>query len=267
MASQRYLDINGKRFTVELKTPDWGHLIEEEVAYGIDNSVPLIEHRTHFNIDELDEYDIGTGSRSTSPDSPIEPELASQFSGPLPSRPPPPTMTATQAPLMMSSPPAQVKPMRPAPPPPRPGAPPSRPQLPAQAPEARSLLDTSIPHNEEEDHRQGLNETLDTSTASIDSKETSFKMPPPSLPPPNLPKVPPTKPQHINNEDDEEEEEDEEEDYESAPPPSFAPPPAFAPPTSAPPPLPVGAPPTVPNGPPPPVPARRPPPSVPPRNL
>lgn len=86
LAEAKDLEILDKKYEVSLKTPNWIELIEEEVNYGVNNTIPLLEGCEKINIDELNDYDI---SKVTRPNSPEE-ETGGDVPAMVPSRPPPP---------------------------------------------------------------------------------------------------------------------------------------------------------------------------------
>lgn len=90
LATFGHIDILDKRFDVSLKTPNWTDLIEEEVNYGVSNTIPLLDKCTLCNIDDLYNYDVSKVSR---PSSPTESESSLSLSvAPPPARPPPPVI-------------------------------------------------------------------------------------------------------------------------------------------------------------------------------
>lgn len=90
LASIGYIDVMEKRFKVTLKTPTWTDLVEEEVNYGVGNTVPLIEGCKQVDIDNLNEYDLAKLSR---PNSPTDSEASLSIGSSAPARPPPPAIS------------------------------------------------------------------------------------------------------------------------------------------------------------------------------
>lgn len=270
LAQIGYIDVLEKRFLVTLKTPNWTDLVEEEVNFGVSNTIPLVEGCKECDIDDLNDYDLSKVSRPSSP-SDSEASYTVGVSA-LPARPPPPAPKAVPisngvnvSERMLRLPPINMdylsfqvslqsnavggKPVRPAPPPPRP-AQPSTVSKPTEVPSALEPATNSSIFN-------SFGEELDDSFNS--SFNSSFSMPPPAVPPPSC------FTDTVNNEPNDELTADIDDSFDepNSPAPSLPPPSLPAP--SLPPPLsnnipPAGLPPVAP-----PIPSRRPP-TIPPRN-
>lgn len=93
IANIGYIDVMEKRFKVTLKTPTWTDLVEEEVQYGVSNTVSLLEGVKQLDIDDLNEYDLSKVSR---PSSPTDSEGSLSIGNSVaPARPPPPAASKT----------------------------------------------------------------------------------------------------------------------------------------------------------------------------
>lgn len=90
LSEMETIEIVDKLYSVSLKTPNWIDLIEEEVNYGVNNTIPLLDECVKINIDDLNEYDISKVSR---PDTPPETEVILNSVQAIPTRPPPPNST------------------------------------------------------------------------------------------------------------------------------------------------------------------------------
>lgn len=231
LLSMKSINIMDKRFDVSLKTPNWIDLVEEEVNYGVSNTIPLLEGCKQLNIDELTDYDISKLSRISSP---VDSESSLSLStAPGPARPPPPKTGSNGGGDS-----GAIKPMRPAPP--RPTS------------STRKASNTTI-----EPIITMINDDLTITGDSLLLNQDNSMQPPP----------PPITQQMVSSYQnqstlDDDYSSDDEFAYGTNNMPPMAPPPNIPPPMNAPPPLPP------PNGPPPVpmVPPRRSAPTIPPRN-
>lgn len=251
-----------RKFQASYKTPNWIELTEEQINYGVCNTIPLTENSVKCDIDEMYDYDV---PKVISPDSPdvepiIEPIIntstTNYHSHPL--RPPPPKQSSLEGKEEK-----KLAPVRPAPPPPKKSSKKDKQSI-------DDILTTC--NNDHKSTNEKPPSVQRASSASIVSQlQQPLSRPPPVVPSPSLPPPPPLSSliqNNVNHNDYDENdvENDDDNDYglnynETAMP--NIPAPICPPPSTNPPPPP---PPSIPAPIAPPIPSRRPPPpTIPPR--